>query len=157
MECLLPPSNIVPIPESFSVSRETLSAEEYLPLYQKIGGPVGWDLRLKLSMQELSTILTSKESRCFVLRQANEAAGFCEVNLASTGDTELLHFGLVPKFLGQGLSLPFLQLILRRVFAEGAKRIWLHTDEQDSPAAQKVYSKAGFSVYDSKFMDPTPL
>jgi GNAT superfamily N-acetyltransferase len=157
MECLSPPTSLLSVPGSFKINREILSVEDYLTLYHKIGDPVGWDLRLKLSQQALQNILKLPENRCFILRQGDEPAGLCEVSLAITGEAELQHFGLVPTFHGHGLSLPFLQIVLCEVFAEGIKRIWLHTDEGDSPTAQKVYSKAGFSIYDRMFMDPTPL
>jgi GNAT superfamily N-acetyltransferase len=157
MECRSAPESVLAIPNDYTVDRESFSVEDYLALYRKIGGPVGWDLRLKLSSYDLQKILTSPESRCFVLRQGIEVAGLCELCLANTGEAELQYFGLVPSFQRQGLSVPFLQIVLCNVFKEGANRIWLHTDEEDSPAAQKVYGKVGFTNYERKFMDPTPL
>jgi ribosomal protein S18 acetylase RimI-like enzyme len=143
--------------EGFKLVRERLETEIYLSLYRLVGEQSDWDLRFKLSQQELGALLASPNSHVYLLKQGGAAVGLCEFELLDSKQAELQHFGLIPTFRGKGLALPFLENALIRIFDEGATRIWLHTDEWDSPAAQKVYMRAGFTVYDRKFMDPTPL
>jgi ribosomal protein S18 acetylase RimI-like enzyme len=157
MECFAPPAAPRALTEGFKLVRERLGADEYLSLYRLVGEQSDWDLRFKLSQPELSALLASPKSHVTLLKQGDAAIGLCEFELLDNGQAELQHFGLAPEFHGKGLAQPFLENALNRIFSEGATRVWLHTDEWDSPAAQKVYTKAGFTIYDRKFMDPTQL
>jgi GNAT superfamily N-acetyltransferase len=157
MECTIPPTDVPRLPKGLACMQTQLSAAEYLQLYRKIGTPVKWDTRLVMTAPDVEAVLRSEGHYCFVLSNDVGALGLCEFQFVDNTEVELQHFGLIPDAQGKGLGLAFLQSALRTVFADGANRIWLHTDEEDSPAAQKVYSKSGFTVFDRKFMDPTPL
>ena len=39
---------------------------------------------------------------------------------------------------------------LRAVWSHAPQRVWLHTDTYDHPAAQSVYSRAGFKPYEQR-------
>jgi ribosomal protein S18 acetylase RimI-like enzyme len=60
---------------------------------------------------------------------------------------ELTHFGLAPAFQGRKLGPFLLDQSLRAVWSQKPERLWLHTDTCDHPAAQSVYSRAGFTAY----------
>jgi ribosomal protein S18 acetylase RimI-like enzyme len=157
MESTTPPLNVPALPTGLTCTCTKMTTSEYLRLYLQIGGPVNWDLRLLMPENELDAVLRAVSNRCYLLADETGLVGLCEFDLAASSGVELQHFGLIPRAQGKGLGSIFLQTALRSVFAEGAKRIWLHTDEEDSPAAKKMYERAGFKVYDRKFMDPTPL
>jgi ribosomal protein S18 acetylase RimI-like enzyme len=157
MECLSPPAKPQPLAKGFTLARETISPSEYLSLYHLVGEQVKWDTRLNLAPSQLAGLLASTASHVFILRHGAVPIGLCEFEINATGHAELQHFGLAPSFHGKGLGICLLENAMSTIFTSGTTRIWLHTDEWDSPAALKTYQKAGFTIYDRKFMDPTPL
>jgi GNAT superfamily N-acetyltransferase len=145
---------------------EGMSGAEYLDLYRRVGEPLRWDSRLEMPTSELESLLAGGSLHIYVLRGAEvvtpggsvcPALGFCEFERQAFPEIELKHFGLVPEAQGRGLGPWLLSTALCREWALGAKRIWLHTDTWDHPAAVPVYRRAGFNVYDAKFQAPEGL
>ncbi|MGF1607783.1 MAG: GNAT family N-acetyltransferase [Kiloniellales bacterium] len=137
----LPP----PRPDA-QVAREALAPEAYRALYRAIGEPVQWDEHLLLSPQALEAFLADPAIELFVLRLTGEAAGLCELDRSGAPDVEIKHFGLVPAAQGQRLGPFLLDWALRAAWADGARRVWLHTDSNDHPKARQTYERAGFRV-----------
>ena len=129
------------------VTKEELSRDEYLTLYRRVGSPLRWDQRLRMPAEEL-TVLLQSSLRIYVLRDSSHnALGFCEFDAAGFPETELKNFGLVPEAQGRGLGPWLLGISLQHEWSLGPKRIWLHTDTWDHPAAIPTYERAGFRVY----------
>lgn len=120
------------------VSQERLCVDEYLGLYRRVGKPLRWDQRLKMTRSELIRLLESDRSQIYVLRDCRgEALGFCEFE-RSLPEIELKNFGLVATAQGKGLG---------SEWTVQPSRIWLHTDTWDHPAAVRLYQDAGFRIY----------
>jgi GNAT superfamily N-acetyltransferase len=68
-------------------------------------------------------------------------------------DIELVQFGLMPEFIGQGLGRYFLQWTIDKAWSYGPRRFWLHTCTKDHPAALPNYLKAGFTSYKEEVKD----
>lgn len=142
------------VPSSFAsregteyVAEERLSLEEYLALYQKVGAPLRWDQRLQMPTHELMSLLQSS-LRIYVVRDAaHNALGFCEFDRSEFPEIELKNFGLIVEAQGRGLGSWLLGMSLRQEWSCGPKRIWLHTDTWDHPAAIPLYERAGFRVF----------
>ncbi|SFO80982.1 Acetyltransferase (GNAT) domain-containing protein [Mesorhizobium sp. NFR06] len=149
MEMLAPPRGAPPAPPlpDAIVARERLDPSSYIDLYRAVGEPVQWDQRLRMPGPELETLLARASTHIQVLRVGNEAAGFCEFNDVGQSAVELVHFGLVPAFQGKRLGPFLLDRALRAAWSHRPKRLWLHTDTHDHPAAQSVYGRAGFRAY----------
>ena len=129
------------------VALERPSLEPYLTMYRRVGESLRWDQRLHMPRAELERLLESGRISIYVLREAaGEALGFCEFDRSRFPDIELKNFGLIPEAYGQGLGPWLLSIALEREWRTGPKRIWLHTDTWDHPAAVRVYRKAGFQV-----------
>ena len=62
-------------------------------------------------------------------------------------DIELVQFGLMAEFIGQGLGRYFLQWTIAKAWSYKPRRFWLHTCTLDHPAALPNYQKAGFMIY----------
>ncbi|MBS0374940.1 MAG: GNAT family N-acetyltransferase [Proteobacteria bacterium] len=143
----LPP----PVPPSgrgLAIAVERLGAADYLVLYRAVGEPLRWDSRLKLAPAVLAALLDSGRLAIFVLRDGSgRALGFCEFDRERFPEVELTHFGLVPEAQGRGLGPWLLGTALAAVWNTGARRLWLHTDPWDHPAALGVYARAGFVRY----------
>ena len=130
-----------------SVTLERLDSASYISLYRAVGEPVQWDQRLRMASEDLERLLALPSTHIHVLRVEGEAAGLCEFNGVGQPDVELVHFGLVPAFHGCRLGPFLLDHALRAVWRHAPQRVWLHTDTCDHPAAQSVYSRAGFKPY----------
>ena len=132
-----------------TIAEEKLSPAEYLDLYHRVGGPVRWDARLKLSAEELAALLQGSGLQIYVLRDAGaQPIGFCEFDRQAFPDVELKNFGLIPEAQGRGLGPWLLSVALQEQWRRAPQRIWLHTDTWDHPAALHVYEKAGFTCFD---------
>ena len=158
LELTQAPAPIPVHPGQERVSRENLSVDEYLDLYRRVGEPLRWDQRLKMPVAELRRLLRSAESQIYVLKgAAGQALGFCEFERGDLHEVELKNFGLVPAAYGRGLGRWLLLTALHEEWALHPRRIWLHTDNWDHPAAAHVYQMAGFRVYMVKDQPPGDL
>jgi GNAT superfamily N-acetyltransferase len=140
------------------IAEESLASEAYLELYRRVGGPLRWDTRLAMPRSALDALLASGRSRIYVVRDAEgRAIGLCEFDLGAFPQIELKHFGLVPEAQGRRLGPWLLSTALCAEWRAGARRIWLHTDTWDHPAALSVYERAGFRVYEVRYEAPEGL
>lgn len=129
------------------ISAERLPLREYLDLYQRVGQRLRWDQRLKMPRSELILLLESELSQIYVLRdEHDQALGFCEFERCLP-DIELKNFGLILEAQGRGLGPWLLRTALHYEWKLQPRRIWLHTDNWDHPAAQRLYENAGFRTY----------
>src|SRR5689334_5128338 len=119
----------------------------YRFLYDAVGGPWQWLSRKKLSDGELDRLLQDPRDEVHVLHVEGVPAGFAELDRRVEGEVELVQFGLMPEYIGQGLGKYFLQWVIDRAWGYHPTRLWLHTCTLDHPAALPNYLKAGFAVY----------
>ncbi|MHB8815007.1 MAG: GNAT family N-acetyltransferase [Steroidobacteraceae bacterium] len=139
-----------PIPEppgKEHIAAEKLPASQYLELYGRVGQSLRWDQRLRMPRSELIRLLESERSRIYVLRDGDgRALGLCEFERCLP-DIELKNFGLVPSAQGRRLGSWLLRTALHQEWELRPRRIWLHTDTWDHPAALRLYESAGFRTY----------
>src|SRR4051812_21493547 len=132
-----------PRPGLAVVRAENPSVASYRFLYDAVGRDYDWTSRKKLSDSELSALLRDPRLEVHVLTADGVPAGFAELDRRVEGEIELVQFGLVPEFIGQGLGRYFLQWAIDRAWGYGPRRLWLHTCNLDHPAALPNYLKAG--------------
>ena len=119
----------------------------YRFLYDAVGGPHQWLSRKKLSDDELLRIIHDPRDEVHVLHVDGVPAGFAELDRRLDGEVELVQFGLMPEFIGQGLGKYFLQWAIDRAWSYHPRRFWLRTCTLDHPHALPNYRKAGFELY----------
>jgi GNAT superfamily N-acetyltransferase len=119
----------------------------YRFLYDAVGRDYDWTSRKKLSDAELAALLNDPRDEVHVLHVEGTPAGFAELDRRTEGQVELVQFGLMREFIGQGLGRYFLQWAIDRAWGDGPRRLWLHTCTKDHPAALPNYLKAGFVLY----------
>lgn len=119
----------------------------YRFLYHAVGKDYHWFTRGKLSDAELTASLEDPGNEVHVLYVEGVPAGFAELDRRDHDDIELVQFGLMREFIGQGLGKYFLQWTIDKAWSYGCKRFWLHTCTLDHPAALPNYLKAGFGLY----------
>jgi GNAT superfamily N-acetyltransferase len=155
LEMLMRPERVVPPPrEGLAVVHAKRPGVAYYRfLYDAVGQDYNWTSRKKLSDAELGALLHDPRLEVQVLMADGVPAGFAELDRRIDGEIELVQFGLMPEFIGQGLGRYFLQWTIDKAWSYGPKRLWLHTDTEDHPAALPNYLKAGFAIYKEEFKD----
>ena len=146
LEMLADPKRDVPPPRDglTVLHAQTPSVSYYRFLYDAVGKEYNWLSRRKLSDDDLAVILDDPLNEVHVLHVDGSPAGFAEFDRRQPGEVELLQFGLMSVFIGQGLGSWFLQWTVDKVWSYQPDRFWLHTCTLDHPAAVRTYKKAGF-------------
>src|ERR1700726_2546462 len=159
LQMFTPTQRIVqPLREGLAVVHATRpSLAYYRFLYDAVGRDYDWTSRKKLSDPELAALLPDPRLEVHVLMADGLPAGFAELDRRIEGEIELVQFGLVPEFIGQGLGRYFLQWAIDRAWSYGPRRFWLHTCSLDHPAALPNYKKAGFEVYKEEMTAQEPI
>ena len=111
------------------------SVAYYRSLYDAVGRDYDWTSRRKLSDTELAALLNDPRLEVHVLMAGGVPAGFAELDRRIESEIELVQFGLVPEFIGQGLGRYFVQWAIDRAWSYQPRRFWLHTCTKDHPAA----------------------
>ena len=70
--------------------------------------------------------------------------------------TEIAYFGLMPRFIGQGLGGWLLRKAIARAWEGESRRIWLHTCTLDHPSALPNYLRHGFVATGTEEVPPPP-
>ncbi len=155
LEMLGHPQRAVPPPRGglVVVHARKPTVAYYRSLYDAVGKDYDWTSRKKLSDAELAALLNDRRLEVHVLMADGIPAGFAELDRRVEGEIELVQFGLMPEFIGQGLGRYFLQWTIDRAWSYGPRRFWLHTCTKDHPAALPNYLKAGFIIYKEEFKD----
>jgi GNAT superfamily N-acetyltransferase len=155
LQMLARPERVMPSPRDglAVVHAKKPTVAYYRFLYDGVGRDYDWTSRKKLSDAELAALLNDPRLEVHVLMAEGVPAGFAELDRRFDGEIELVQFGLMPEFIGQGLGRYFLQWAIDRAWSYGPRRFWLHTDTKDHPAALPNYLKAGFEIYKEEVKD----
>jgi GNAT superfamily N-acetyltransferase len=129
---------------------ENMGVTDYLDVYREVGRDYLWNYRPGQSLDEISAILHSPHTWMYVLFEEDRAVGMAELDASNPEDVELVHFGLIPSLLNQGIGKLFLRNIVSLVWESGVSRMWLSTCGMDHPKAIRFYEAAGFAPFKVK-------
>jgi GNAT superfamily N-acetyltransferase len=140
----------VPCPtEAASLVRAQIPSPELSRfLYTAVGQGWYWIDRLGWDYARWCAWLDRPEVENWVLYVSGTPAGYVELEAQPEGNIEVAYFGLLPRFIGQGLGGYLLGAGVARAWALGARRVWVHTCSLDGPNARANYQARGFRVYD---------
>lgn len=149
LESLAPSHRIVSAPRAglAVVHVESPTVPYYRALYDAVGADFHWLSRRKMSDEELAAILGDPCNELHVLHLDGVPAGFAELDRRRADEIELVQFGLMSPFIGQGLGKWFVQWTLDKAWSYAPKRFWLHTCTLDHPAALPNYLKAELVLF----------
>ncbi|MES2819293.1 MAG: GNAT family N-acetyltransferase [Pseudomonadota bacterium] len=117
-------------------------------LYQLVGGPWDWTDKLSWSDAQWRALVESDQHRTWVAYHQGAIAGYYELLLGEDAAVEILYFGLVETFFGQGFGGPLLSHALQSAWAwPGTRRVWVHTCSLDHPSALANYRARGLQLY----------
>lgn len=149
LQMLARPDRTAPLPRDglAVVQAKKPTIAYYRFLYDTVGRAYDWTTRAKLSDAELAALIHDPRMEVHVLMAEGVPAGFAELDRRIENEIELVQFGLMPEFIGQGLGRYFLHWTVDKAWSYGPKRFWLHTCTKDHPAALPNYLKAGFTIF----------
>ena len=149
LEILAPSHHPVPAPrDGLTVLHvKSPTVPYYRSLYNAVGRDFYWLSRRKMSDEVLAAVIGDPRNELHVLHVDGTPAGFAELDRRQPDEIELVQFGLMPDFIGQGLGRWFLQWTIDKAWSYEPKRFWLHTCSLDHPAALPNYMKAGFVLF----------
>ncbi|HEY7329815.1 MAG TPA: GNAT family N-acetyltransferase [Gemmataceae bacterium] len=155
LQMLVRPEWTTPLPRQgitvVHAKQPTVSYYRYL--YDTVGRDYGWPRCQRMSDAELTALLDDSRVEVHVLMVDGVPAGFAELDRRIEGEIELVQFGLMPEFIGQGLGRYFIQWAIDKAWSYGPRRFWLHTCTKDHPAALPNYLKSGFTIYKEETRD----
>lgn len=135
-ECQLRLDRVDDCPASFARS-----------LYREVGGSYHWVDRAEWTDEQWYARLRAQGVSLWVLRLSGTPAGYCEFHASEDRSIEIAYLGLLPDFTGKGLGKALLRAAVRQAWADGARRVWLHTCSLDAPAALPNYLVRGFTKF----------
>jgi GNAT superfamily N-acetyltransferase len=115
-------------------------------LYAEVGRAYYWIDRLPWNDDEIRAYLSDPAITLFVMWVSGAPAGYFELRAETDRAVEIAYFGLLDQFTGRGLGGHMLGEAVKRAWASGASRVWLHTNTLDHPAALPNYLKRGFKI-----------
>ena len=115
--------------------------------YAAIGGEWFWLERRPWTLARWNEYLANPHVETWILSVDGIPAGYTEIQKYPSGDVELMYFGLLHEFIGQGLGAHLLTEAVDRAWARGAARVILDTCSLDHPMALANYLARGFREY----------
>jgi enamine deaminase RidA (YjgF/YER057c/UK114 family)/GNAT superfamily N-acetyltransferase len=115
-------------------------------LYTAAGGNWYWIMRLGWSYERWLERLSHPRVEMWVMYLEGTPAAYFELDGSIENQVEVAYMGVLPAFLGRGLGGPLLTAAIRRGWAMGAERVWVHTCTLDSPRALAHYQARGMRV-----------
>ncbi len=115
-------------------------------LYTAVGGDWYWRDRLGWTYARWRAHLDRPEVETWVGAVGGTPAGYAELERHPREGVEVAYFGLLPEFIGRGLGGHLLTEAVRRAWAIGTDRVWVHTCTLDGPNALANYRARGFRV-----------
>ena len=122
-------------------------ASFYRYLYTEVGREWHWVDRASWNDEEIRAHLAQPAVTLFVLFVRGAPAGWFELKAGEDGAVEIAYFGILAEFRRRGLGKHLLTEAVGQAFAQGARRVWLHTCTLDDPAALPNYVARGFRPY----------
>jgi GNAT superfamily N-acetyltransferase len=123
--------------------------------YTAVGGDWYWRELLNWTYDQWRDLVDRPEFETWIATVRGTPAGYYELDHQADNTVEIVHFGLLPAFIGQGLGGQLLTHALHRAWERGPERVWLHTCTLDHPLALSNYQARGLQLYrqDEKWVD----
>jgi GNAT superfamily N-acetyltransferase len=116
-------------------------------LYAAVGPQYHWLDRRVWTYERWSTYLERPEVETWIAYVRDTPAGYFELERQPDDQTEIVYFGLLAKFVGQGLGGAMLTGAVERAWRPPTRRVWVHTCTLDHPQALPNYLARGFRLY----------
>jgi len=115
-------------------------------MYKRVGSPWKWTDKQDWSDEQWVEYSSNPGLHTFIAYHDRAVAGYFEL-LEQNGEVELIYFGLVSEFIGRGFGGSLLTRAIIEAWRLKPKRVWVHTCDQDHPAAVANYEARGMLSY----------
>lgn len=116
----------------------------YRYLYDTVGEDWLWTDRRLMDQELLRAHIADERTEVYVLYAAGVPAGLFELVRETPDRTDLGLFGLMPDFIGRGLSGFLLDAAIDTGWSGETETLTVNTCTFDHPRALQMYQKAGF-------------
>ena len=128
----------------FGLLLNPIPVNEYRKFYYGVGENHSWLDRMVMPDEELFDKINAGNVDIFLFYVNKEIAGYIEF-VKEEKYVEILYFGLLPAYIGQGYGKYFLQWVIAKAWSYKPEWIQLNTCTLDHPNALGTYKKAGFT------------
>lgn len=130
-----------------------------MSMYETVGKGQYWEIyRIGWSALHWQQYVRSPDVEVLYLCGGDDTQiGYMELRCHQDSSVEIVNFGLLPQFIGQGIGGHALTLAVKRAFELGSAGVWLHTCSLDHPSALHNYYARGFRLIREEVTDYLPL
>ena len=119
--------------------------------YKQIGKKYQWVDRLEWNDQDWINYVSNNKLSTFILKNDDEILGYFEVIFhENKKESEIAYFGILEEYFGRKLGGFLLSEAIKKSFAFGASRVWVHTCSLDHKHALGNYLARGMSIFKSE-------
>lgn len=131
----------------WQVRRAAASIETNRDFYRAVGADWYWLDRLRWADDRWQAYIDQRGLETWIGYVDDQPIGYFELDHQPTTGVEIVYFGLLPAFIGQGLGGVLLSEAVARAWRLEPSHVWLHTCTLDHPQALPNYLARGFDIY----------
>jgi GNAT superfamily N-acetyltransferase len=122
--------------------------------YKQIGKKHRWVDRLIWNENQWIKYINNSNVRTYTLQDGNNLAGYLEQIFDQKKlECEIAYFGILQDYVGKRLGGYLLSQAIKKSFAIGANRVWVHTCSLDHKHALKNYLSRGMKIFKSEILN----
>ena len=122
--------------------------------YKQIGKKHRWVDRLIWNENQWIEYINYSKVKTYILQDYNNLAGYFEQIFDQKKlECEIAYFGILQDYVGKRLGGYLLSQAIKKSFAVGANRVWVHTCSLDHKHALKNYLSRGMKIYKSEIVN----
>lgn len=123
------------------------SLDWYREIFRRVGAPHLWFSRLAMTDEQLASVIRDPAVEVYAVRCGGREAGLLELDFRTTGECELVFFGLTHDRVGKGAGRRLMNRAIEIAWSHPIRRFWLHTCTLDHPGALDFYMRSGFTPF----------
>ena len=122
--------------------------------YKQIGKKHKWVDRLIWNENQWIEYINNSNVKTYTLQDNNNLAGYFEQIIDQKKlECEIAYFGILQDYVGKKLGSYLLSQAIKKSFAVGANRVWVHTCSLDHKNALKNYLSRGMKIFKSEILN----
>ena len=122
--------------------------------YKQIGKRHRWVDRLIWDENQWIEYINYSKVKTYILQDYNNLAGYFEQIFDQKKlECEIAYFGILQDYVGKRLGGYLLSQAIKKSFAMGANRVWVHTCSLDHKHALKNYLSRGMKIFKSEILN----
>jgi ribosomal protein S18 acetylase RimI-like enzyme len=121
--------------------------------YKNIGKKYKWVDRLVWTDENWINYISDNKLSTYVLKDNKEIVGYFELIFhQDKREYEIAYFGILEEYFGKKLGGYLLSEAIKKTFALGSVRTWVHTCSLDHENALKNYLARGMKIFKSEIL-----